>query len=381
MRDRDKRLESRFVTIGALFATAIVLLGSAPAARGEDYPPLGPLPELEKQDPTAVELGKLLFFDNRISGDADIRCAQCHVPEQAWSDGLPLSEGYPGTSYFRNTKTILNAAHADYFYWDGRLDGEDLPTQARDSITDSHFHAADGRIMAQRLKQVPEYVELFEKAYGGEPSFGRMINALAAFERTLVSRNVPFDRYMRGDRSALSASARRGLDLFQGKAGCIRCHNGPYFSDGKPHNIAAPENPDVFQDPMRHITFRSTLASLGTPNYFNLRRDPGYFAVSNDPKDMGSFITPTLREVSRTAPYMHSGMLPTLASVVEFYDGGGGTDPNKTPLLKPLGLSGQEKSDLVALLESLNGDEIIIDIPKDSLPPYQLIENWYEVKN
>ena len=366
--------------LGALAALLLTAFGATPAM-GEEYPPIGPLPALPKQDATAVQIGRMLFFDNRISGDADIRCAQCHVSSKGWTDGLALSDGYPGTSYFRNTKTVLNAAHAEYFYWDGRLDGQDLPTQARDAITDSHFHAADGRIMAQRLKQIPAYVELFEKAYGAEPSFGRMIKAIAAFERTLVSRNVPFDRYMKGDHSALSAEAKQGLELFQGKAGCIRCHNGPYFSDGKPHNIAAPDNPDVFSEPMRHITFRSVLSSLGTPNYYNLRRDPGYYAISNDPKDMGSFMTPSLREVSRTAPYMHSGMIATLEDVIEFYDRGGGEDANKSPLLVPLGLTKPEKQALRAFLESLSGDEIIIEIAKDEVPPYQLIEDWYRVDN
>ena len=174
----------------------------------------------------------MLFFDYRISGDADISCSTCHVPEKGWADGEALSTGYPGTRYFRNTPTILNVAYSDYLYWDGRLGGDDLATQSRDSINDSHFLSSDGRIMVERMKQVPAYVELFEKAFG-EPSLTRITKAIAAFETTLVSRNVPFDRYLKGDGNALSAEALKGLALFTGKAGCIRCHDGPYLSDQK----------------------------------------------------------------------------------------------------------------------------------------------------
>ncbi|MEE9278777.1 MAG: cytochrome c peroxidase [Myxococcota bacterium] len=378
MRERPRRPYLR--ALGSLLV-ALASAGLAGPALAGEFPPLGPLPELEAPDPAAVEWGKMLFFDNRISGDADIRCSTCHDPAKGWADGLPLSDGYPGTKYFRNTKTVVNAVHADYFYWDGRLDGQDLETQARDAITDSHFHAADGRIMLERQKQIPEYVALSQKAFGGEPSFGRMLRALAAFERTLVSRNVPFDQYARGDASALSPEAKRGLELFQGKAGCIRCHNGPYFSDGQAHNVGAPDNPAVFSEIERHITMRSVLKFLGTANYMNLRQDPGYCAVSNDPEHMGRFLTPTLREVSRTAPYMHSGMLATLEEVIDFYDRGGGDRPGKSPLLVPLGLSQAEKDALLAFLASLSGDEILIEIAQEDLPKYQLIEDWYEVRN
>ena len=367
--------------VGALVGVVLAGLGGG-LARAQKYPALGPLPPIKAPNPDAVKLGKMLFFDNRLSGDADIQCSKCHISSKGWSDGLPLSDGYPGTKYFRNTPTMINATYSKYFYWDGRLDGADLETQVRDIITESFFHAADGRIMLERMNQVPEYVELFRKALGGDPNFGRILKAIAAFEKTLVSRNVPLDRYLKGDKSALSAKARQGLTLFKGKAGCIRCHNGPYISDQKFHNLVVPENPEIFINPFRHITFRAMLKYLGTPNYWNLRRDPGHYAVTKDPKDFGSFITPTLREVSRTAPYMHSGMLPTLEAVVDFYNHGGGKkEPNKSPLLKPLGLSTNEKAALVEFLKSLSGDEIIIQIKQDDLPKYKLIEDWYNVKN
>jgi len=367
-------------------AVALLLLAFGGRVSGQSFPDLQPLPPLKIPPSEQVELGKLLFFDKHLSGNGDRRCADCHDPKKGWTDGLPLSEGYPGTKYFRNTKTVLNVAYAKVLYWDGRLDASDLPTQARDAITESHFQNMDGRLMLERLKQAPEYVERFQKALGGEPSFGRTLTALAAFEQSLVSRNVSLDRYLQGEQTALSDEARQGLTIFRGKAGCIQCHHGPYLSDGKPHNLGVPENPEVFTETKRHTTYRSMMKFLGVPNYMNLRRDVGYYAVSKLPQDIGKFITPTLREVSRTAPYMHNGILPTLEAVVDFYDAGGGTDPNKSPLLKPLGLSPAEKGALVEVLKSLSGDEIVpsdldrLTDPKN-LPQFQVMKDWWKVKN
>jgi cytochrome c peroxidase len=325
----------------------------------------------------------MLFFDNRISGDADITCAQCHNPAQGWGTRDPLSTGYPGTRYFRNASTVLNVAYADYLYWDGRLGGDDLATQARDSINDSHFMSSDGRVMLERQKQIPEYVELYEKSGLGEPSLTKITKALAAFEQTIVSRNVPLDNYLYGDEKALTDAAKQGLALFTGKAGCVKCHNGPYLSDQKPRNLGVPENPEVFSDPFRVITFRSQLKFIGVPNYGNLRNDPGNYAVTKQNKSFGQFITPTLREVSRTAPYMHNGMLATLEDVVDFYNAGGGKTAlqNKDALLKPLGLNDEEKAALVAFLKSLSGDPINIQFSQKDLPEYGLFSDWYTKRN
>ena len=375
----DKRIRplasyNRHKSAPKVWATYII----PQSARGK----LAPLPEISPPNPFAAELGKMLFFDNRVSGDADISCATCHQPGKGWADGEALSTGYPGTRYFRNTPTIINAVYADYLYWDGRLGGDDPATQVRDSINDSHFMSSDGRVMLERMKQIPEYVELFEKGGLGEPTHTGITKAIAAFERTLVSRNVPFDNYLKGDGNALSAQAKQGLELFKGKAGCVQCHNGPYLADQKPHNLGLPENPEVFSDPFRVVTFRSQLKFVGTPNYMNLRNDPGHFAVSKLYKDFGKFITPTLREVSRTAPYMHNGMLPTLEAVVDFYNAGGGIKSRrKDPLLKPLNLSAGERSALIEFLKSLSGEEIIMQVAQKELPGYKIIKNWYATKN
>ena len=361
-----------------------VLLGFAGMGAAAEPAPLAPLPDNPEMPAAAkVQLGKYLFFDTRLSGDGDRACASCHIPEQGWTHPDPLSIGYVGTLHYRNSKTVLNARYAKYFYWDGRLDGgNDLATQARDSITDAHFLSADGRIIGQRLKNVPEYVRLFDEAYGGEAYFGLIIKALGDFEKTLVSKNVPFDNYLKGDESAIPDQARQGLELFRGKAGCIRCHNGMMLTDSQPYSTGVPNNPDIFEVE-RYTTLRSQQMFLGTPNYYNLKEDPGFIAVEKDNRYFGTFVTPSLREVSKTAPYMHNGMLTTLAAVVEFYNEGGGEAVNKSPLIEPLNLSSAEKAALVAFLETLAGDDLGIrtaDFTEDKLPPYELLQ-WLGEEN
>ena len=357
----------RRVAIAATFGLIVfALLGAA--ARGSGPRPLGPLPRLASQpDPKQVALGRQLFFDGRLAGDGSTSCASCHVPEMGWTDGLPMSKGYPGALYFRNTPTVLNVAWGEYLYWDGRLPAADLPTLVRDHISEAHFMQADGRLIIERLRQMPGYEEGFIDAFGGEPSYGKILNALAAYVRTLSSRDVPFDRYLRGHSTALNPSARRGLALFRGKAGCIECHNGPMLSDRGFHSVGLASTQDIFATPERHITFRRFFKTLGVGQYATLRQDVGRFGVTKNPADTGLFRTPTLREVSRTAPYMHDGSLATLTDVVAFYDQGGGSGESKDPRLSPLGLSTSQQNDLVSFLESLAGDAVTeepVELPR-----------------
>ncbi|MBI4787300.1 MAG: c-type cytochrome [Chloroflexi bacterium] len=311
-----------------------------------------------------VLLGKYLFFDARLAADSSIACASCHQPDKAWTDGKPLSDGYPGTKYFRNTPSILNAVFASYAYWDGRLDPGDMPTVVRDHITEAHFYQADGRLVVERLKQVPEYVQLFKDAYGAGPSFGRMVDAVSAYVLSLNSSASAYDKFLAGDASALSTDAKAGLGLFNGKAGCAKCHTGNTFSDSKFYALGVPENPDIFADPLRHITFRRFFRTLGLPNYRNTFQDVGLLAVTEDPDDRGAFRTAPLREVARTAPYMHNGMLATLDEVVRFYNQGVGNQ------VKPLGLSDSEIAQIVAFLSSLNS---ALPVAQPVTPPaYQL---------
>jgi len=319
-------------------------------------------------DPALVELGKMLFFDTRLSGDGTSSCATCHDPHKGWGDGQPLSKAYPGSDYFRNAKTLLNVAYARYLYWDGRLSAKDLPTQVRDSITESHFLNMDGRLMIERLKQVPEYVRRFRETFAGEPSFGRNLKAIAAFETTLVTRDTPYDR------GELSEAAERGQALFLGRAGCIQCHRGPYLSDGRAHATGVPEHPDVLDNPMRHFTMRSFYKFMGVPGFETEKTDVGFFSVTKRTADRGKFLTPTLRELAHTAPYMHNGSLHDLRAVVDFYDRGGGDALNRSPLLRPLGLADRDKTDLIAFLESLGGQPLIVEPP--DLPAYEVIAGW-----
>lgn len=330
------------------------------------------LPAAPALKPEEVELGKRLFFDSKLSGDATISCVSCHNPKKVWTDGIALSAGYPTSLYFRNTPTLLNTVYKKLLYWDGRLPGDDLPTVVRDHLSEAHFMQADGRVIEERLRQVPEYEEMFKAVYGAEPSYGKVLNAVSAYVKSLVSNDVPLDQYLAGQPEALSPIAERGLSLFQGKARCIQCHHGPMLTDERFHNLGLQENSEVFKEPLRHITFRRFFKTLGVEGYQFLREDVGLYAVTKDPTDKGKFKTPSLREVARTPPYMHHGGIQTLEEVVELYNQGGGEAPNKDPLLRPLGLSEQEKQDIVEFLKTLSGKETAVE--PSPVAEYQLRE-------
>ncbi len=308
-------------------------------------------------DDAQVVLGKQLFFDRRLSADATVSCASCHRPEQAFAGGDALSPGYTGTRYFRNAPTVMNSVFADTLYWDGRMDGGDMPTLVRDHLTEAHFMNSDGRLMVERVKQVPEYVQLFQDAFGRNPSFGGVLNAITAYVQSLNSGVTPYDRFMAGDTAALSAEAQAGLELFN--ANCASCHSGPTFSDNAFYSLGLPENGEIWADPLRHITFRRFFRQLGTPNYRALRTDPGLYALTLEEADRGAFRTAPLREVARTAPYMHNGVLATLDEVVAFY--------NESLDLQ---LTGEELAQLVAFLESLSSEPVAVEIPAQ--PDYQV---------
>jgi cytochrome c peroxidase len=325
-------------------------------------PTLTALPESKPAAAAMVNLGRHLFYDNRLAGDWGKSCASCHDPKAGFGGTQALSEAYTSMEYFRNTPSLINLRQRVRFMWDGRLDGADAGTAVRDMVTEAHFMNADGRIVQERLKQIPEYVTLWEAAFGrgSEPYSPRMFNAVGAFIQSIESKNVPYDKFIKGDANALSAEAKTGLAVFNGKGQCVQCHNGSIGSDGKFHRLGVPEHPDVLANPLRTITMLRHYSTSGMPNYMAARTDVGYYAISKDPKDMGKFQTPSLRELKFTAPYMHNGVFGTLDQVVDFYDRGGG---GKGTDLKPLGLTTQEKKSLVAFLLSLSGDPITVDEP------------------
>ncbi|MFQ5803383.1 MAG: cytochrome-c peroxidase [Candidatus Methylomirabilales bacterium] len=341
---------------------------------------LAPLPDPPQVKPAQAKLGMYLFFDPRLSGDGAISCASCHDPQKGWANNQKndeeLSDAYPGSLYFRNAKSPVNVAFAETVYWDGRLPGKSmLQVHVRDHITETHFMNMDGRLMQERVKQIPLYVKMFKEAWNAEPSFGKIRNSIREYEKTLVSKNVPFDQYLKGDKNTLSLKAKRGLTLFKGEAGCIRCHNGAMLSDYKPYNLGVPENLKIWSDPFRHFTLRSFQLAMGIPGFARAEQDVGYYIVSKNEKDVGKFVTPSLREVSRTAPYMHNGIFKTLEEVIVFHAKGGGPD------IKPVSLSKTEVSELVEFLKSLSGDEIKAARPADMPEDYALIEDWYNTRN
>lgn len=237
--------------------------------------------------------------------------------------------------------------------------------------------------MEERLAQIPEYIKRFKEIFGTErPQIGDAWKAISAFERTIYQADTPFDGYMRGDKSALSEKAKKGLALFEGKAACIQCHHGPFLTDEKYYNLGVPENSEFDEDPQRQITFRFEQYAKGVPEeiYRTTKIDLGLYYRMKRKEDMGKFRTPTLRYLRYTPPYMHNGVFFTLEEVIDFYNKGGGEDQvqklygvsTKTKKLKPLNLSDEEKEALIAFMESLSGEEIIVKPPK--LPDYAVMK-------
>jgi cytochrome c peroxidase len=338
--------------------------------------PAVPIPASNPMREDKLRLGRMLFFDPRLSGDASTSCASCHVPQLGWAHNDALARGYPGHRLWRNNPTVLNAAYYTRLMWDGTLDS--LEAQARAAMQAPVEGNGKASMVEMRLRFIPEYVALFRQVYGdAQPQLDHAWEAIAAFERTLISdpRRVPFDRYLAGEENALSASARRGLALFQGKAGCIQCHSGPLASDESFHALGVPRQPLYDSHPLVQIAVRWQNAQRGAMPAMRhgQEEDLGRYYGTHEPTDIGKFRTPTLRELKYTAPYMHNGALTTLREVVDFFNAGGGEAPHKSPLLKPLGLNEQEKTDLIAFLESLSMEQpLLMDAPP--LPPMQPLQ-------
>ncbi|MEH6822798.1 MAG: cytochrome c peroxidase [Motiliproteus sp.] len=357
-----------------LVATGLVWLTGYATATDR----LGPLPQLNL-DQAKSALGKRLFFDTRLSGDSAISCATCHQPDNGFASRQALSPGYPGNGHFRNAPTLINVAQKSRWMHDGRL-GTNLNDVTREMITEDYLMNMDMRLMQERIKQDPVYVQMFKQAGYGEPSNGGVRKAIPEYLKTLSSTNSPFDN------KKMAAAAMRGLTLFKGKAGCVACHNGPTFSDGLLHNTGVPENRDIFLNPKNHQAFIAYNMFMGTENYMDLKRDMGGHIIEKkaDKSDAGTFMTPTLRELNYTAPYMHNGMIGSLAEVVAFYNKGGGEDRNKDSRLKPLNLSQQDQTDLLSFLKALSGDPLTseVHVYKDTQSyGYQVIPDWKRARN
>ncbi|MEZ8542247.1 cytochrome-c peroxidase [Vibrio splendidus] len=344
------------------------------------FEPLGevPVPADNKQTPEKIELGKILFYDGRLSGDTTSPCAGCHIQSQGWGFPDDLSMGYPGTVHWRNSQTIINAAYYDKFFWAGSA--MSLEAQAKDAAKGAVAGNGEDDIMEARLALVPEYVERFKRVFGDDtPKIHNAWRAIAAFERTMIQRDTPIDNYLLGDKTALSESQLKGKALFEGKANCIACHNGALASDQKFYNIGVPPSPWWDDDGLAQITFRFELYSKGVTEemYRTTKADPGAYFRAKRKEMLGKFRTPSLRYTKYTAPYMHNGTIPTLEAVIDFYDRGGVADDRRTTgypqtksaLIQPLGLTEQDKKNLLSFIEAFSGEQIFIEEP--TIPEYQ----------
>jgi cytochrome c peroxidase len=353
---------NKIILYAFIIIAAAAMPAAASAAGGLMPVPPGVLsPEHNPTTVGKVELGKKLFFDRRLSGDGTMSCASCHMPGAGFADNLPISLNYPTTRNWRNSPTLINVAYSASLFHDGRA--STLEEQALFPMMSAFEMNQNLDYLEEEIRGVPGYVEAFRNVFGGGVTRERIAMAMAAFERTLVSRNSPLDLYLKGDRKALSSDAGKGLRLFEGKAGCVRCHRGVNLSDGSFHNLEVPDNELVSNDPRTLITVRFVAKVSGYEDYERIREDHGRLLVTRDKGHWKAFRTPSLREVSRTAPYMHNGAIATIEDVVEFYDRGGGK--GNTAGLKPLGLSNREKEAIAAFLrEALTGDEIVLKYPE-----------------
>jgi cytochrome c peroxidase len=314
------------------------------------------IPSDNPQDPAKVALGRRLYFDTRLSRDGTVSCATCHDPAKGFADGRKTSLGVGGKTGTRNAPTVLNAVFNEFQFWDGRAASfEDQALGPMTNMVEMAMESHDAVVAA--VVKAPEYKDAFREVFGRDPNIKDVVAAISAFERTVVTGNSPFDRFQAGDTSAMSPSARAGWALWNGKARCNTCHPfgnaTPNFSDNKFHNIGVAAKGRDFAGLARRAAAVKDPAELAFHADFS---ELGRFVVTRQPKDIGSFKTPGMRDVALTAPYMHDGSEATLMDVVTFYDKGGEPNPYLDGGIVPLKLTEQEKKDLVAFMEALTGE-------------------------
>lgn len=291
-----------------------------------------PVPEDNPVTPDKVTLGRRLFFDPILSRDRTLACASCHDPRRAFSDGLPVAVGMAGRQGTRNAPTLVNRGYGSVHFWDGRA--ASLEEQVLQPIENQKELDMTIEEVVVRLKREEDYRELFQTAFGsaeGRINADNMAKALASYVRSIMSGDAPVDRYMNGERDALSKQAREGLRIFRGKGNCTACHLGPTLTDEHFHNTG--------------VAWRD-----------GELLDSGRSKVTSKQEDRGAFKTPTLREIARTAPYMHDGSIATIEEVIEYYDRGGNPNPYLDRELHPLNLTAEEKEALLEFLGALSGD-------------------------
>ncbi len=305
---------------GRLFAgEGFLYNGSLPAVT---------IPVENRETDAKVRLGRQLFFDKRLSADNTVSCATCHIPKTGWANHSPTDTGIKGQVGGRNSGSIIDAAYMKVQFWDGRA--ATLEEQAVGPIANPIEMGETLENVVNKLNGIPGYKAQFRDVFGTDATADAIGKAIAAFERTIVSGPAPYDLYRQGDLTAMTPAAVRGLNIFNGKGHCLPCHSGPAFSDGGYHNLGV--------------------------GYANGKyKDEGRYAISKNRKDLGAFKTPGLRNTAQTHPYLHDGSEKTLADVIELYNKGGVPNPHLDPMMLPLNLTKNEKTDLLAFLNSLNG--------------------------
>ncbi|ATL50003.1 cytochrome-c peroxidase [Chitinophaga caeni] len=325
---------------------------------GVIYEELAALPKdssyiLGERNPV-VQLGKMLFFDPRLSSSNQISCSSCHDPDLTWTDGRKVSLGHDHLQGTRNTLSLLNVFIQKSLFWDGRA--ESLESQAINPIATHHEMNMEPPKLPYKLSKIPGYVKLFEKAYGDDRiTVDRIVTAISEFERTIRSKKSRFDYFVEGKFNRMTDLEIRGLHLFRTKARCMNCHNGTYFTDREFHNI-------------------------GLTYYGRKYEDLGLYNVTREATDVGKFRTPSLRDVMHTRPWMHNGLFDNMEGILNIYNSGMGADlikpkgdqvkdplfPKTDPLLKKLNLTSEDKEALLAFLNAITGTPY--KMPRPELP-------------
>lgn len=300
--------------------------------------PLGdiPVPEDNPMKPEVLKLGQTLFFDPRLSGNNEVSCQTCHDPGMGYGDNQPTFAKYTGGNGARNSPTVINAGYYTSNFWDGRA--ASLEEQALGPIENPNEMNQPLDELIKELSAIKGYQDLFQAAFNEEITEENIAKALAAFQRQIVVKDTPYDKFLNGDTNALTKQEISGLSLFTGKAFCVTCHNGPNLSDNNFYNIGI--NTD----------------------------DKGRQAVTEQERDLGRIRTPGLYGITHTAPYMRDGSLATLEEVIDYYDRGGDNHPNKSffmqQFMSPIDLTDQDKADLLAFLKTLGGEPPVFTKPE-----------------
>jgi len=329
-------------------------LFGATAASAQDLSdwklPAAPIPADNPQSDVKIELGHQLIFDTRLSKNDSISCAGCHLPFAGGGGHTPRAFGHGG-ELGRWAPSWVNSAYYETLFWDGRAASLEEQTGALIDAKGNHMGpisappemAGDVPTVVRKLNAIPAYKKAFNKAFGEDATAQNIAKAIASYERTLVAFDSPFQHYVNGDQKAISAAAKRGFELFQGKALCVTCHTPPLLTDNLFHNI-------------------------GVPQVGPLKEDLGRYAVTKKDTDKGAFKTPSLYNSASLTFFMHDGAMSTMDQVIEHYNmGGDPKDANQDPLMQPLKLTAKEKSDLKAFLETLT-DKHLNRIHRPELP-------------